>query len=150
MSVSLLPPSTRYCIGLRWLPYICMQLNASVCHSGKRLLIFSRDYLPDGLLNFPEFMSDWAERAAHFEWQNSRQLGKDYRMRSTGTVKFFNASKGFGFIQPDEGGKDVFVHVSALEAAGIRSLDEGDKVSFVAEDDQRGRGKKAGQLQRAD
>lgn len=71
-------------------------------------------------------------------------------MRTTGTVKFFNHSKGFGFIEPDEGGKDVFVHVTALEAAGIRSLDEGDKVSFVMEDDQRGRGKKAGEIQRAD
>lgn len=70
-------------------------------------------------------------------------------MRTTGTVKFFNHSKGFGFIEPDEGGKDVFVHVTALEAAGIRSLDEGDKVSFVMEDDQRGRGKKAGEIQRA-
>ena len=71
-------------------------------------------------------------------------------MRTTGTVKFFNHSKGFGFIEPDEGGKDVFVHVTALEAAGIRSLDEGDKVSFVMEDDQRGRGKIAGEIQRAD
>jgi len=71
-------------------------------------------------------------------------------MRTTGTVKFFNTSKGFGFIEPDEGGKDVFVHITALEAAGIRSLDEGDKVSFVMEDDQRGRGKTAGQIQRAD
>ncbi len=48
----------------------------------------------------------------------------------TGTVKFFNATKGFGFIAPDDGAKDVFVHVSALERAGIPSLQEGDKVSF--------------------
>jgi len=65
----------------------------------------------------------------------------------TGTVKFFNTAKGFGFIEPDEGGgKDVFVHVSALEAAGIRMLKEGDRVSFVLEDDRRGRGKQATQL----
>ena len=70
-------------------------------------------------------------------------------MRVTGTVKFFNAAKGFGFIQPDGGGKDVFVHATALEQAGIRSLNEGDKVTFVLEDDRRGRGKQAGQIQKA-
>jgi CspA family cold shock protein len=70
-------------------------------------------------------------------------------MRITGTVKFFNGAKGFGFIEPEDGGKDVFVHASALEAAGIRSLNEGDRVSFVLEDDRRGRGKQAGQIQKA-
>jgi CspA family cold shock protein len=70
-------------------------------------------------------------------------------MRLTGTVKFFNAAKGFGFIQPESGGKDVFVHATALEAAGIRSLKEGDRVSFTVEDDRRGRGKQAAQLQKA-
>jgi CspA family cold shock protein len=70
-------------------------------------------------------------------------------MRISGTVKFFNTAKGFGFIQPDTGGKDVFVHVTALERAGIRNLSEGDRVSFVLEDDRRGRGKQAGQLQLA-
>jgi len=55
-----------------------------------------------------------------------------------GTVKFFNTSKGFGFIAPEGGGKDVFVHVSALEAAGIRSLAEGQKVSFDIQPDARG------------
>jgi CspA family cold shock protein len=49
---------------------------------------------------------------------------------STGTVKWFNVQKGFGFIQPDDGGKDVFVHVSAVERAGLSSLKEGQKVSF--------------------
>jgi len=63
-----------------------------------------------------------------------------------GTVKFFNSAKGFGFVTPDEGGKDVFVHATALEAAGIHSLNEGDRVSFVLEDDRKGRGKQAGQL----
>jgi cold shock protein len=47
-----------------------------------------------------------------------------------GTVKWFNATKGFGFIQPDNGGNDVFVHISAVERAGLGSLDEGQKVSF--------------------
>ena len=70
-------------------------------------------------------------------------------MRLTGTVKFFNAAKGFGFIQPEDGGKDVFVHATALERAGIRALNEGDKVSFVLEDDRRGRGKQAGEVQMA-
>jgi len=60
-------------------------------------------------------------------------------MRINGTVKFFNGGKGFGFIAPDDGSKDVFVHITALEAAGIRALNEGDKVSFVLEDDRRGR-----------
>jgi CspA family cold shock protein len=70
-------------------------------------------------------------------------------MRIAGTVKFFNVAKGFGFITPDDGSKDVFVHASALEAAGIRSLGEGDKITFIVEDDRRGRGKQAGQIQKA-
>ncbi|WP_320143416.1 cold-shock protein [uncultured Cohaesibacter sp.] len=52
---------------------------------------------------------------------------------TTGTVKFFNANKGFGFIAPDDGGKDAFVHVTALERAGLRGLDEGQKVSYELE-----------------
>jgi cold shock protein len=49
---------------------------------------------------------------------------------ATGTVKWFNAAKGYGFIQPDNGGKDVFVHISAVERAGLSSLNEGAKVSY--------------------
>jgi len=49
---------------------------------------------------------------------------------ATGTVKFFNTQKGYGFIQPDDGSKDVFVHITAVEKAGMRSLVEGQKVSF--------------------
>jgi CspA family cold shock protein len=52
---------------------------------------------------------------------------------ATGTVKFFNSQKGFGFITPDGGGKDAFVHISAVERAGIGSLNEGDKVSYDLE-----------------
>jgi len=55
-----------------------------------------------------------------------------------GTVKFFNTSKGFGFIQPEGGGKDVFVHATAVEAAGMRTLNEGQKVSFDVQPDARG------------
>ena len=55
-----------------------------------------------------------------------------------GTVKFFNAAKGFGFIAPEDGGKDVFVHVSAVEAAGLRNLREGQKVNFDIQPDARG------------
>lgn len=65
-----------------------------------------------------------------------------------GTVKFFNTAKGFGFIQPDEGGKDIFVHASALEIAGIRMLNEGDRVSFELEDDRKGKGKQAAQIKK--
>jgi CspA family cold shock protein len=55
----------------------------------------------------------------------------------TGTVKFYNDQKGFGFIQPDNGGKDVFVHATALERAGMRGLNEGQKVSFDTAEDRR-------------
>ncbi|MGN6516977.1 MAG: cold-shock protein [Rhizomicrobium sp.] len=55
-----------------------------------------------------------------------------------GTVKFFNSAKGFGFISPEGGGKDVFVHVSAVEAAGLRTLNEGQKISFEVQPDARG------------
>ncbi len=57
---------------------------------------------------------------------------------TTGTVKFFNATKGFGFISPEGGGKDVFVHATAVEAAGLRSLSEGQRVTFDIQPDARG------------
>lgn len=56
---------------------------------------------------------------------------------NTGTVKFYNDQKGFGFIQPDDGGKDVFVHVTALERAGMRGLVQGQKVAFDTQEDRR-------------
>jgi len=70
-------------------------------------------------------------------------------MSQNGTVKFFNHSKGFGFIAPEDGSKDIFVHITALERAGISSLDEGDKVSFDVEDDPKGRGKQVSSIQLA-
>jgi CspA family cold shock protein len=57
---------------------------------------------------------------------------------TTGTVKFFNASKGFGFITPNDGAKDVFVHISAVEASGLGGLAEGQKVSFDVQPDAKG------------
>ncbi|MEM7768593.1 MAG: cold-shock protein [Pseudomonadota bacterium] len=56
---------------------------------------------------------------------------------TSGTVKFYNDQKGFGFIAPDDGGKDVFVHATALERAGLRALSDGQKVSFTTAIDQR-------------
>ena len=64
-------------------------------------------------------------------------------MRVTGTVKFFNSDKGFGFITPDDGSKDVFVHVSAVEQSGMQGLQDGQRVSFETEPDKRGKGPKA-------
>ena len=66
---------------------------------------------------------------------------------ATGTVKWFNGQKGYGFIQPDEGGSDVFVHISAVERAGLRSLNEGQKVTYELEKDPRSGKTSAGQLQ---
>ena len=66
---------------------------------------------------------------------------------ATGTVKWFNPTKGYGFIQPDDGGKDVFVHITAVEAAGLRGLDENQKVSYELERDKRSGKESAGQLQ---
>ena len=68
---------------------------------------------------------------------------------NTGTVKFFNATKGFGFIQPDQGGTDVFVHISAVERAGMRTLVEGQKVSFEVVQDRRSGKNAADNLQAA-
>jgi CspA family cold shock protein len=62
-------------------------------------------------------------------------------MSITGTVKFFNDSKGFGFIAPDDGGADAFVHITAVERAGLRTLSQNQKVSYDLEEDQRGKTK---------
>jgi CspA family cold shock protein len=66
---------------------------------------------------------------------------------ATGTVKWFNGTKGFGFIQPDDGGADVFVHISAVERAGLRGLDEGQKITYELEQDRRSGKMAAGNLQ---
>jgi cold shock protein len=66
---------------------------------------------------------------------------------SAGTVKWFNLDKGYGFIQPDDGSKDVFVHISAVEQAGMRSLNEGQKISYELASDSRTGKASATQLQ---
>ncbi len=68
---------------------------------------------------------------------------------NTGTVKWFNETKGFGFIQPDDGGKDVFVHISAVERAGMRNLIEGQKIAYDVIPDKRSGKDAAGNLQAA-
>ena len=67
----------------------------------------------------------------------------------TGTVKWFNATKGYGFIQPEDGSADVFVHISAVERAGLGTLNDGQRVSFELERDRKSGKVSAGQLQAA-
>ena len=69
---------------------------------------------------------------------------------TTGTVKFFNNDKGFGFITPDEGGNDVFVHVTAVKDSGLGDLRDGQRVAFDTEPDSRGKGPKAINLRAAE
>ncbi len=64
-------------------------------------------------------------------------------MSQTGIIKFFNPEKGYGFIKPDDGGRDIFVHITAVEQAGLTTLAEGAKVTFEIEPDKKGKGPKA-------
>jgi CspA family cold shock protein len=64
-------------------------------------------------------------------------------MAQSGTIKFFNAEKGYGFIRPSDGGRDIFVHITAVEQAGLTSLNEGQKITFEIEPDKKGKGPKA-------
>lgn len=73
-------------------------------------------------------------------------MSREAFFMSTGTVKWFNATKGFGFIQPDDGGSDAFVHVSAVERAGLASLQEGQKLSYEVVTDRRSGKQSADQL----
>ena len=68
-------------------------------------------------------------------------------MAMSGTVKFFNGERGYGFIKPDDGGRDVFVHITAVERANLTSLNEGQRISFDVEPDKKGKGPKAVNLQ---
>jgi cold shock protein len=83
---------------------------------------------------FMLFIASWHVARA----QNCFVTRNDRMASNTGTVKFFNATKGFGFISPDGGGKDVFVHATAVEQAGMRTLTEGQRVNFNTEADARG------------
>jgi CspA family cold shock protein len=77
-------------------------------------------------------------------------LGMEFSpMRQTGTVKFFNTTRGFGFITPETGGKDIFVHITALERSGLPALADGTRVTFSVEEDRRGRGPQAVDIQLA-
>ncbi len=69
---------------------------------------------------------------------------------ATGTVKWYNPTKGYGFIEPSDGGKDVFVHVSAVEASELNTLNEGQKISYEVERDRRSGKESAGQLKSAE
>jgi cold shock protein len=68
-------------------------------------------------------------------------------MPQQGTVKFFSSETGYGFIKPDDGGRDIFVHITAVEQAGLTSLNEGQRVSYEIEPDKKGKGPKAVDLQ---
>ena len=79
-----------------------------------------------------------AMNARAFNRKRERKL-----LMPVGTVKFFNTQKGFGFIQPDDGSKDVFVHITAVERAGLKDLTEGQRITFEVEPDKKGKGPKA-------
>jgi cold shock protein len=87
--------------------------------------------------------------AAHTGTDERAASSRRQPMRKTGTVKFFNLSKGFGFIKPDDGGADIFVHVTAVERSRLAALDEGMRVSFETEPHKQGKGPKAINLQLA-
>jgi cold shock protein len=79
----------------------------------------------------------WASRCNKWSSASFGGLLRGARAMATGTMKWFNATKGFGFIQPDAGGADVFVHISAVERAGMRDLNEGQKIAYEVLADRR-------------
>lgn len=80
---------------------------------------------------------------APWGWRRKNYGGRSVSMAMTGLVKFFNGERGYGFIKPDDGGRDVFVHITAVERAGLKSLVEGQRISFDVEPDKKGKGPKA-------
>jgi CspA family cold shock protein len=124
-----------------------MIVPAETFKAALRLLRACRSYalFPPHCEQFPE-LPPGAPRCESCRLFCLRTLG-DFAMRQIGTVKFYNSQKGYGFIKPDDGGNDVFVHVTAVERAGIGNLDEGARISFETEPDKRGKGPKAVNLQ---
>ena len=89
---------------------------------------------------FPELRCPAEPRAMRRAAEQERGV---FPMPQTGTVKFFNGERGYGFIKPDDGARDVFVHVTAVEQAGLKTLTEGQRISFDVEPDKKGKGPKA-------
>jgi cold shock protein len=87
-------------------------------------------------------MAETTRRIGHPP-SSSSNTGEEFPMSMTGTVKFFNGERGYGFIKPDDGGHDVFVHISAVERAGLMELAEGQRITFEVEPDKKGKGPKA-------
>jgi CspA family cold shock protein len=88
-------------------------------------------------------MGERAPTATRLPDQANNILGRIRSISQQGTVKFFNAERGYGFIKPEDGGRDIFVHISAVERAGLNSLNEGQRVTFEIEADKKGNGPKA-------
>lgn len=92
-------------------------------------------------------MNDWLIAGQKACWFCAQCHEKEYEM-ATGTVKWYNSTKGFGFIAPDAGGDDVFVHVTAVQAAGLTGLNDGDKVEYEIIVDKRRGKSSAGELKK--
>jgi CspA family cold shock protein len=93
-------------------------------------------------LSWPSFPAAQCQ-VAPLRAQRQAMRGRSFRMAMTGTVKFFNGERGYGFIKPDDGGRDVFVHITAVERAGLKDLIEGQRITFEVEPDKKGKGPKA-------
>jgi CspA family cold shock protein len=112
------------------------------CHLRFDWIPFSIASLGSGLLSIAPLRALPASRPFESRYDVQSRAAATFFgdfLMAVGTVKWFNAQKGYGFIAPESGGKDVFVHISAVERAGIGSLNEGQKVSFDLEQSQQGR-----------
>jgi CspA family cold shock protein len=101
-------------------------------------------YLPFDLPKWPGFpTANFRSGRCAESAQRHSNTGRSFPMAMTGTVKFFNGERGYGFIKPDDGGRDVFVHITAVERAGLKDLTEGQRITFEVEPDKKGKGPKA-------